>query len=232
VSTANGTNGRRGSAMLIDAVQPSFDATRIEYRVVEGSPDTVFEVARNADFLRAVTEQHAVRILFALRGAAERVAARVRSREPIDAEEPDALILAGLPTTGEWVKLGENPPHETAFGAIGRFWAGETTWEEIRASDFAAFERPGFGKIACNLSLRPYGPGRTLVSYEARTRCTDPRSRRAFRRYWRVLSPFVGVVMRALLSVIERDALREAERNSRPMGVPDEGGARTPVGVG
>jgi hypothetical protein len=51
-----------------------------------------------------------------------------------------------------------------------------------------------------------YGSHRTLVSYEARTAATDPASRRAFLRYWRVVSPGVGVVMRSLLRVVAREA--------------------------
>lgn len=39
-------------------------------------------------------------------------------------------------------------------------------------------------------------------------------SRRAFRRYWRAVSPFVGVVMRSTLRVIERRSLEPA--SSRP----------------
>ena len=69
---------------------------------------------------------------------------------------------------------------------IGRFWSGETRWEEFDASDFGSFARLGLARIACNLSFRPYGAGRTLVSYETRTQNTDERARRAFLRYWRV----------------------------------------------
>jgi len=58
---------------------------------------------------------------------------------------------------GQWVRLGDDPPNEITFGVVGRFWAGETVWEQIDASDFARFARPGYAKIAGNLSFRPYG---------------------------------------------------------------------------
>ena len=69
-----------------------------------------------------------------------------------------------------------------------------------------AFDRPGLGKIACNFSLRSYGTGRTLVSYETRTKGTDKAARRGFMRYWRPVSPFIGIVMRSQLHVIDDQA--------------------------
>jgi hypothetical protein len=96
-------------------------------------------------------------------------------------------------------------PREIVFGAIGRFWAGETAWLDIDADDFAAFDEPGFARIACNFSLRTYGRAATLVTYEVRTQATDEAARRAFLRYWKPLSPFIGVVMRSQLAVIGRE---------------------------
>jgi hypothetical protein len=119
------------------------------------------------------------------------------------------MRLAELPTRGEVVLLGIDPPREVTFGMIGRFWAGETAWEEIGAADFAGFERPGFGKVACSFSLRPYGRDRTLVTYECRTKTTDEQARREFLRYWRPLAPFIGVVLRAQLAAIEGELERE-----------------------
>ena len=119
-----------------------------------------------------------------------------------------ALRLAGMPSHGDWVLLGEAPPHEIAFGAIGRFWAGETVWEQIDASRSRPSTAQASGRSRCNFSLRPYGPEHTLVSYEARTAITDHASRRAFLRYWRALSPFIGVVMRSQLRVVAGEAAR------------------------
>ena len=115
------------------------------------------------------------------------------------------MRLADMPTHGDWVLLGEDPPHEIAFGVVGRFWAGDTVWAQIDAADFEAFAEPGFGKIACNFSLRCYGADRTLVTYECRTLATDETARRGFTRYWRPLAPFIGLVMRSQLRVIEAE---------------------------
>jgi hypothetical protein len=195
--------------MLLDDLLHEFDATRIEHRVVPGSQAGVYAVAVHVDFIEVVRHNIAVRSLFGARAGAERLAAAVRrSGPPAPAPELDALRLEDLPERGDWIRLGEDPPHELAFGVVGRFWSGETVWEEIDAAGFASFERPGYARIGCNLSFRPYGDERTLVSYEARTQATDPASRRAFLRYWRVVSPFVGVVMRSTLSLIAEETAR------------------------
>jgi hypothetical protein len=191
--------------MLIDQLMPACDAVRSEHRIVPGDIATVYDAARRADFIRAWRESAVVRLLFGVRGLGERLISLILGREHHEPPPPDSLRLADLPTHGAWVLLGENPPHEIAFGVVGRFWAGETVWEELDAADFRRLAEPGLGKIACSFSLRPYGAGRTLVTYECRTLATDEQARRGFMRYWRPLAPFVGLVMRSQLRVIENE---------------------------
>jgi len=188
--------------MLLDRLMPEFDATRIEHRVIEGRPAAVYDAAIHADLLGVARQSPIVRGLFGLRSAAEHAVAAARRSPFVHPPEPTALRLSDLSEQGDWVRLGEDPPNEFAFGAIGRFWAGETAWREIDALAFAAFAGPGYAKIGCNLSLRAYGEHRTLLSYEARTQATDDRARRAFLRYWLVVSPGVGIVMRSTLAFI------------------------------
>jgi hypothetical protein len=220
ITTETGLRAERADLgsepMLLDRLLADFDTTRIEHRVIACGLAEAYEATRQADFIRAWRDSAAVRTLFALRGAGERVASLVQRRPLPPAPEVAAMRLAGMPTHGDWVLLGEAPPHEIAFGAIGRFWAGETAWEQTDASAFASFDRAGFGKIGCSFSLRPYGRQRTLVSYEARTAVTDEASRRAFLRYWRALSPFIGVVMRSQLRVVADQAVAYGRQAGRP----------------
>jgi hypothetical protein len=164
----------------------------------------------HADFIDAVRRSRTVRGLFALRAAGERMAAAARRSPPVNHPELAALRLADLPQHGDWVRLGEDSPNEFAFGAIGRFWGGETTWRQIDSSEFTSFESPGYAKIVADLSLRSFGRDRTLLSYEARTQATDAAARRAFLRYWTLVSPGVGVVMRSALAVIAQQGRRPA----------------------
>ena len=191
--------------LLIERLLPQPDAVRAEHLLIDGTIEDVYERVRRADFMRAWRESPAVRMLFAARGVGERVVSAAAGRgRPSGPPVPESMRLADLPARGEWVLLDEDPPHEIAFGAIGRFWSGETAWEEIAAADFAAFAHPGFARIACDFSLRSYGAARTLVSYECRTQATDAGARRGFLRYWRPLSPFIGVVLRSQLRVVAR----------------------------
>jgi hypothetical protein len=192
--------------LSLDDLMPAFDATRIEHRVIDAPPAAVYEAVLHADLVEAVRRNLVVTGLFAARAAAERVASALRRAPATEPPDMATMRLGDLSDHGEWVRLADDAPHELAFGAIGRFWGGETSWLQIDAAEFASFDTPGFAKIAAGISLRPYGRQRTLVSYEARTRATDDAARRSFLRYWSLVSPGVGIVMRAALALIADEA--------------------------
>jgi hypothetical protein len=188
---------------LLEELMPRYDAARIERHLMLGDIPDVWRAVLDADFIQTADEMPAVRFLFGIRSAAEHAVAAVRRRPAPAVAEPESMRLRDLTRRGSWVLLDDYAPHEIAFGAIGRFWAEETAWEEIESGDFATFGEPGFAKIACSFSLRLCDKDRTLVTYECRTLATDPTSQRAFLRYWRPLSPFIGFVLRAQLRTIE-----------------------------
>jgi hypothetical protein len=193
-------------SMLLDTLMPEFDATRIEHLVVDAQPGVVYEAAINANLADALLRSQLVRALFGIRAAWERLAGMARKAEAVGPPEMDSLRLGELPEHGTWVALGKNPPAEFAFGVVGRFWAAETKWAEIDAAGFASYRAPGFARIAANVSVRSYGDRRTLLTYEARTQATDEHAKRAFLRYWTVVSPGVGIVMRSALALIADEA--------------------------
>ena len=91
---------------------------------------------------------------------------------------------------------------------MGVFWRGEIRWTDVTAEEFATFAESGYGKIACNFSVRPYGPDRTVLMFDCRVATTEEQSHRAFRRFWTVIRPFVGHIMRAALATIAKNASR------------------------
>jgi hypothetical protein len=191
--------------LMLDWLLPEFDATIVEHQVIEGDPESIYRAVTTVDMAEIPNTYTAVRLLFAARGATERLVNALLGRTTPTPVPAGALRLGDMAEHGDWVKLADAPPDEFAFGVVGRFWGGETIWETIDADHFVAFDRPGFAKIGCSISLRPYGTARTLVSYEARTQALDPESRAQFLRYWRVVRPGVAMVMRAFLHAVAEE---------------------------
>jgi hypothetical protein len=182
------------SSFLLDAQLPTYDVVLTEHLVVEADPGTVFDAAKNFDFM--TTRSPLVTTLMTARSLPSWVLGR-----PV--VTPQALLLArdadALPG---WLLLGEVPGREVVFGAVGTFWKPDIEWHELAAEQFATFAEPGWGKIACHLLVRPDGPGRSILSYECRTATTDSDSQAQMSRYWWLIRPFVGYVLRAVLRTI------------------------------
>jgi hypothetical protein len=183
-----------GTLDLLDVHLPAYDVVLTEHVVVDADTGTVFEAAKNFDFM--TTRSPLVTALMTARSVPSRVLGR-----PV--VTPPELILArdsgALPG---WLVLGEVPGREVAFGAVGTFWKADIAWHDLTIDQFATFAEPGWGKIACHLLVRPDGPDRSILSYECRTATTDPASRAQMSRYWWLIRPFVGYILRAVLRSI------------------------------
>ena len=197
----NDVTGDNRGDLLIDRHLPAYDETVRRHRVVDAPVATTYTAAVSADFTQTGP---IVRALNELRALPTRVAAALGDGVQPRTSEP--LRLWDLPERGTWVRLDEEPGEEVVFGSIGAVWQPDIEWVEIDAEAFDAFDRPGYAKIAASVSVRAYGRGRTLVTYEARTATTDDESRRRFRRYWRLVGPFAGYLMAKALERIGADA--------------------------
>src|SRR5690348_16557443 len=123
---------------ILDELMPVWDARRVERRVVRAPLAAAYQAALTADFLDAARRSPAVKALFATRSAAQRLVSFILRRPFAEPPTPAALRLVDLPSKGEWIALGRSPT-EIAFGVIGRFWAGETTWATTDAGAFGSF---------------------------------------------------------------------------------------------
>lgn len=142
---------------------------------------------------------------------------RVR-RRPVPT--PPSMRVSGMFDTDQregeaqpWVALGERAGRELAFGAVGKVWKPAIEWRRVEPRDFTGFKEPGWAKMAAAFVVHPYGEQRSLLTYEARTACTDPASTARFGRYWTLVSPGVGIVLRGALRAIEA-AAEAGERNT------------------
>ncbi|EKX68457.1 hypothetical protein Sipo8835_11030 [Streptomyces ipomoeae] len=203
--------------LLLDRALPDFRFTRLECATVAAGPPQTYRTARDLDLLSIHSP------LFDLVARARGLPDRLRGNP---ASPPASMRLADLfdtVTEGRhdqeqreyeqeqpWVGLGEDPGRELVFGAVGKAWQPSIQWRRIEPGEFPEFAEPGWAKIAAALVVHPYGTRRSLLTYEARTACTDPVATRRFARYWTVVSPDVGIVMRAALHAIRTTAEEEA----------------------
>jgi hypothetical protein len=195
------TTSTTGQELILDRVMPAADVTLAEHLVVDADPAATWSAARALDLLDV--RSPLIAASFWVRDLPARLGGRTAPGRP------ERIALDGMPG---WVMLGEDAGREVTFGAVGRFWTPKIVWEDVPAEAFAAFAEPGFGKIAAGFSVRPYGRDRTLLTYEVRTAITDPVSRARFARYWRLIRPFVGHIMRVTLRTIAAGAEhREAD---------------------
>lgn len=196
-----------GAPLLLDGVLEDFRFTRMECLIVEGDPRTVYGAVWGTDLL----DIHSP--LFDLVTRARDITDRVRGHTH---PQPGSMRLGDLFGAGAgqpdqpWVGLDREHGRELVFGAVGKVWRPSIVWHPVDAEGFPAFAEPGWAKIAASLVVHPYGRRRCLLSYEARTACTDAESARRFARYWAVVSPGAGVVMRTALRGIRAEAERKA----------------------
>ncbi|GAA0922569.1 hypothetical protein [Pseudonocardia zijingensis] len=192
--------------MLIDRFLPRFDVMLIEHTVADADVATTWKALRELDLMQVHTPLMDAAVF--VRGLPARVAARFGRAGP--PELPRHLLLTGDgPEVEGWLSLGESAEREIAQGAVGRFWQPDIEWYDVSGmtpQQFAAFDEPGWGRIAASFSVRPYGTTRTLISYEARTATGDAAAARRFRLYWVLVRPFVRHIMRAALTSLRRSA--------------------------
>lgn len=198
--------------LLVDRYLPVFDTTLIEHRVVTADPATTWQALVELDLMQVHTPL--MDAALKVRGLPATVASALGRQAPPAPPPPELKLRGDGPGLPGWLPLGEVEGQEIAFGAVGRFWQPEIVWYDVEGmtpEDFAAFTEPGWGRIGASFSLRPYGLTRTLASYEARTAIPDADSAKRFRRYWSIVSPFVGHIQRAALDALAEDAERRAQ---------------------
>ena len=154
----------------LDVVMPEFDHNEVHAIEVDAGPERAV-----ASFLAApAAPGRVVRMLFRLRG--------VRTRPTIE----------GL-LTGIGFSVLSRSPTEVVVGGSGRPW---TPRGGIRAF---ADARPDEVRVAVDVRATPLGEGRCVLSTETRIQAVDDAARRAFRKYWRVVGPFSGLIRRRWL---------------------------------
>ena len=106
-----------------------------------------------------------------------------------------------------WVLLAEVPDREVVMGAVTKPWEADVTFRSVPPGQFAAFDEPGYVKIAWTLRADPAGTG-SVFRTETRAGSTDATARARFRRYWLLLSPGIRLIRRLAAGPIKSAAER------------------------
>lgn len=185
--------------LIIDDCLPTWDVEIAAHELVAAPPEATWRAARDLDLLSVHTPL--LDVAMWVRGLPARF-----SRKP--AVELTALSFGDIDGLPGWVGLGERKSREVAVGAVGKYWQPDIEWCDVAADEFPSFAEPGWGKIAVAVTTIPYGANHTLLSYVCRVATTDEASRQRFARYWWLIRPFVGHIMRATARAIARSAQR------------------------
>jgi hypothetical protein len=106
--------------------------------------------------------------------------------------------------------LAEEPDREIVIGAYTQPWREQVIFHSLPPEEFAAFDDPGYVKIAWTLGAEPLGPNRSRLVSGTRAVATDPQARRRFRRYWAPMSAGIILIRYAGLPLIRNEAERRA----------------------
>jgi len=192
--------------MLIDRHLPAYDVSDVHTITIDATPEAVWKALRTTN----LWSDPFVRLLTNARLLPTRALAVVR-RQP-QPSTPDQIRFGDIIESGEdWVKLGEEREVELVAGLIGKFWQRDFGFRRVEPAAFAAFDEPGYAKTVIDLSVRPYGSSRTLLIYETRTATTDDDARAKFARYWRLIRPFAGVMMKRALVAVKHEAEQQVD---------------------
>lgn len=176
---------------------PLFDVRDEQSIEVAAPPDLVFDVARHMDLMA----NPFVAAIFRVRGLLMGDRPRQRRAKGLVAE---TLSLG-------WGVLQFRPQRALVMGAVAQPWARDVTFSAIEPDRFAAFDAPGLVKIVWTLEVEPSG-GRTRFRTETRVAATDSEARRAFRRYWLLVSPGIRMIRWLMLRSVKREAERQHRR--------------------
>ena len=141
-----------------------------------------------------------------------------KGRELLLGADPDAMTrargLVALTRELGWGVLAEKPGGEIVMGAVTQPWNADVVFRGLPPDEFAAFNEPGYVKIAWTLRADAVGTGHSIARTETRVMPTDAEARRQFRWYWARFSPGIVLIREVSLRLVQK----EAERRARTVG--------------
>lgn len=172
--------------------------------MVRAPADVVYRALWQADFGGPIARVLlAIRLIPALltdwQAARARLARYRRGEERLNLQ---AFLAAGF------ASLDEAPNQELVLGLTGRFWTAGGSLIATHPETFRNGPPPGQAQAAWNFLCTPAPDGGTELSTETRVRIDSGPARSRFRAYWFVVRPFSGLLRRAMLRAVRREAER------------------------
>ena len=142
--------------MLIESAMPTYDVVITEHLVVAADPPATFTAARELDLLTVRTPL--LTLSMWLRGLPARWSGTVTS-------PPPSLVIGeeGLARGHHWPAA--QPRDRLRRG--GKVLAAHHRMAPVSPEDFSGFAESGWGKIAANISVLPYGESASLLTSNA-----------------------------------------------------------------
>ena len=192
----------RVDEVLLDQQLSSYEARQFAAVVVDAPADRAYAAVRALDPDQVARSFPPMRALGWLRALPAQLAGGRRR----DVSTAEGTLPAGE-ATNAFVVLADDGEAEFVVGMVGKFMTPtQLEFRQITPEEFTTFAEPGYGKVALNFRVRPYGRTRSLLSTETRTVTTDPVSRERFQRYWQLVGPVAGLIMRRWLRLAKRNA--------------------------
>lgn len=178
---------------LLDRFMPFYEvAERHQLRVAAPAAIT-FAAAADLD----LQQSPAIRAIFKGREW-------ILGSNPATAPPPQPLLIWAKAMG--WSLLAEIPGREVVMGAVTRPWEANVVFRPLPPEKFAAFDEPGYVKIAWTLRADPVTLTESIALSETRVTTTDITARRKFRQYWVFLSPGIILIRKIALRMVKRDA--------------------------
>lgn len=114
-----------------------------------------------------------------------------------------------------WAVLAEIPGREIVIGAYTQPWHEKVTFNSLPASEFVAFNEPGYVKIVVTFAAEPLSATESMFVTRTRVATTDPVSRKKFRFYWAPMSAGIILIRYLSLPIIKNAAEKNYARTMR-----------------
>ena len=146
-----------GADPLLDRFMPAYDVVERHQVRVTAPAAITFASASEMDLFQSLP-----------------IRAIVRGREWIMGSTPDATTrpqaFLALVTSIGWGVLAERPGEELVMGAVTQPWLADVVFRPLPPDEFAAFNQPGYVKIAWTLRADPVGDAGSGVPHRDASR--------------------------------------------------------------